>query len=318
MCFSMKKLMDRLLNSCGIFGYFLFYGLLLIFAFLPLPAIGVPLWLHFIIVPLALMFAEIYVLVSPVFWIWGFVSTIQGEQDAFAVIYYICFAVYAILFIPGIIDVIRDFSTTGVFHRVHKESDKNKEESTVSESACEEQNPFDIEIDVEDNTPKTEPKKSNYHATTKGKPYLYGRVFGKGPNAEYTNKLRKTNSFLIVLCFILAISSVALSFSLSNHMENESHLETLLKNEIQANKNLRDKQEDENSLSAKLYSTKSKLAVAEEKSDFLDEHIAFVVYGDERYYHKYDCTAFQNCNTYWAYNIEQAEDNGYRPCPDCH
>lgn len=136
------------------------------------------------------------------------------------------------------------------------------------------------------------------------KPYLYGRVFGKGPTADYTNKLRKTKDFLIILCVILLASVIALSFSLSKHLENEGLLETLLDNEIQTNKELRDKQ------SANLS--------AEEKADFLDENIAFCVDDDYVYYHTYDCDDFKNCDRYIAYNVYQAEAKDYAPCPKCH
>ena len=53
--------------------------------------------------------------------------------------------------------------------------------------------------------------------------------------------------------------------------------------------------------------------------DFLIDNIAFVC--DDyysAYYHKYTCSAFQTCESYWAYNIEAARGDGYRPCPDCY
>lgn len=53
--------------------------------------------------------------------------------------------------------------------------------------------------------------------------------------------------------------------------------------------------------------------------DFLIDNIAFVC--DDyysAYYHKYTCSTFQTCESYWAYNIEAARGDGYRPCPDCY
>ena len=54
------------------------------------------------------------------------------------------------------------------------------------------------------------------------------------------------------------------------------------------------------------------------KADFLDNYIAFVVSDDAYAYHTYDCHFFQNCDSYWAYNIEAAQSRGYSPCKVCH
>lgn len=56
----------------------------------------------------------------------------------------------------------------------------------------------------------------------------------------------------------------------------------------------------------------------QQKSDFLDEHIAIVVsYEDDAKYHKYGCKYIQN-KDFWAYNTEAAEDRGFEPCKVCH
>lgn len=54
------------------------------------------------------------------------------------------------------------------------------------------------------------------------------------------------------------------------------------------------------------------------KVSFLDDKIALVVSDSESTYHTYDCFIFKNCTSYMAYNIEQAEFLGYRPCEICH
>lgn len=56
----------------------------------------------------------------------------------------------------------------------------------------------------------------------------------------------------------------------------------------------------------------------EEKAAFLDANIVFVVSGDGYTYHTYDCHFFQNCESYLAYNPENAEAKGYTPCKVCH
>ena len=49
----------------------------------------------------------------------------------------------------------------------------------------------------------------------------------------------------------------------------------------------------------------------QEKSDFLDENIVFVVDGDDVYYHSYDSTAFQTATSYYAMNTNLAIYYGY-------
>lgn len=50
---------------------------------------------------------------------------------------------------------------------------------------------------------------------------------------------------------------------------------------------------------------------------FYDEHIVFVADNGTNLYHKYDCSIFQNSESFWAYNTEAAEYEGYRPCSNC-
>lgn len=54
----------------------------------------------------------------------------------------------------------------------------------------------------------------------------------------------------------------------------------------------------------------------EEKLNFFDEHVVFVIDGS-RYYHTYNCKEWHG-SSFWAYNIENAEYKGYSPCPYCH
>ena len=54
-----------------------------------------------------------------------------------------------------------------------------------------------------------------------------------------------------------------------------------------------------------------------DKVEFIDEHIVFVEDDGTDFYHKYECYKFVG-NYFWAYNIELAEYNGYKPCPLCH
>ena len=54
-----------------------------------------------------------------------------------------------------------------------------------------------------------------------------------------------------------------------------------------------------------------------EKLEFYDECIVFVEDDGTDLYHIYECDRFKG-DYFWAYNIEQAEYRGYKPCPICH
>lgn len=53
-----------------------------------------------------------------------------------------------------------------------------------------------------------------------------------------------------------------------------------------------------------------------DKLDFFDEYIALVEDDSTNWYHKYDCFRFKG-EDFWAFNIDQAKDLGYEPCPFC-
>ena len=52
------------------------------------------------------------------------------------------------------------------------------------------------------------------------------------------------------------------------------------------------------------------------KANFLDEYIVMVEDDNTDLYHKYECYRFKG-RDFWAYNIDQAENLGYEPCPNC-
>ena len=38
---------------------------------------------------------------------------------------------------------------------------------------------------------------------------------------------------------------------------------------------------------------------------------------DEKYYHHYSCKRFHDNKSFWIYTIDEVEDYGLRPCPEC-
>ncbi|MBE6729675.1 MAG: hypothetical protein E7568_05535 [Ruminococcaceae bacterium] len=93
-------LKDKLFNALGSFGIIIYYIFNLFILALPFIMIDVNFILTIIFVAVE-MFIPV---TSIVFWIWGLVCAIIGEQDVIAIIYYIAFA---ILWVPYFISVIK-------------------------------------------------------------------------------------------------------------------------------------------------------------------------------------------------------------------
>ena len=53
------------------------------------------------------------------------------------------------------------------------------------------------------------------------------------------------------------------------------------------------------------------------KSDFVDEHVAFIENDGTGYYHVYSCSHFKK-ESYWAFSVNLAISRGYTACPYCH
>lgn len=97
---------EKLFNTFGIFGGILWFLILGFIFFMPLAMIGASFWLN------ALLFTIMYFApsTSVIFWVWGLVCAIKGQQDMWAIIYYVLFAVMFIpYFISVVINLIRAF-----------------------------------------------------------------------------------------------------------------------------------------------------------------------------------------------------------------
>lgn len=56
--------------------------------------------------------------------------------------------------------------------------------------------------------------------------------------------------------------------------------------------------------------------ILQQKSDFFDDHVAFVENDGTGYYHRYSCSHFKK-EGYWAFSINLAISRGYTACPYC-
>lgn len=55
----------------------------------------------------------------------------------------------------------------------------------------------------------------------------------------------------------------------------------------------------------------------QDQVELMDKYVVLVFDDGSDYYHTYECYKKYD-GSFWAYNINAAENKGYTPCPDCH
>ena len=83
---------EKLIFKFGKFGLVIFYLLLLSIYLMPFVMIDLSIWIE----ALLLIVYRFFPITELFFWIWGLICTIMGQQDIFAIIYYILFTVLAL------------------------------------------------------------------------------------------------------------------------------------------------------------------------------------------------------------------------------
>lgn len=124
----------------------------------------------------------------------------------------------------------------------------------------------------------------------------------------------RLSTILLTLTLILSLAGNYLLYAKNIELEIEvtnleqTHKDLELEKSNLAN-TVRNLKKDKASLQVQIYEYSS-------KTDFYDKYIVFVVEGDKKYYHHYDCDKFQSCDSFRAYNINAVEDK-YKPCSLC-
>ena len=95
----MNSIKEKMIGTLGAFGFILYYIISILVCILPFVMID----LNFILTFVLIVINYLFPLSSIIFWIWGLVGAINGPQDIFAIIYYICFA---ILWLPFFISIL--------------------------------------------------------------------------------------------------------------------------------------------------------------------------------------------------------------------
>ena len=172
--------------------------------------------------------------------------------------------------------------------------------------------------------------------------YTYCRVCGEiidpvskkcsGCGKQYFKGVSLKTSVIIMLCIILAASFAGnIVLGIDDTRAREELVEE--KNDNEELKSDVKKLKEENKTQKRAYQeletthnalveenrqTQETLNATSAELDFYDRCIVLVADNGSKKYHKYDCYIFQNCDSFWAYNTEAAEANGYTACPQCH
>lgn len=90
---------EKLIDKLGTLGVILYFVFTLAVAVMPFVMIDA----SFLVTLILIFIAQAFPITSVVFWIWGLICAINGTQDAWAVAYYVLFAVMFLPFIGSII-----------------------------------------------------------------------------------------------------------------------------------------------------------------------------------------------------------------------
>lgn len=98
---------DKLVNALGWFGYIIYFLIVSILAFIPLSILQFSFWINILIIPVILFIPFWGDIAEFLLWAISFPKAISGEQDVWAIIYYIGLVVYAITsLLPTVINWI--------------------------------------------------------------------------------------------------------------------------------------------------------------------------------------------------------------------
>ncbi len=96
---------EKLVSAFGTFGFILYYIITVVISVLPIVMIGInSFWFFIIAFTLLLIFPFP---IEQILWVWGFIGAIQGEQDFWAILFYVVFGIQAIRFILALISTFK-------------------------------------------------------------------------------------------------------------------------------------------------------------------------------------------------------------------
>lgn len=91
----MKRIKDWVFTTFGTIGVVLFYLVSILFQIAPLIMLDFHFLIDFVLIIAMICIPFLNIIVNLIVWIWALIVTIGGEQDAWAIAYYIIFAINA-------------------------------------------------------------------------------------------------------------------------------------------------------------------------------------------------------------------------------
>lgn len=131
----------------------------------------------------------------------------------------------------------------------------------------------------------------------------------EGHIRKTTNSIFWFNILLVVLCVLIIVSLFIFISSNRNQTNAQSSMDVLKIENAELKKEIASLQQANNALNENLQYYEGIIA-------FFDEFVVFVEDDGTNWYHKYECNRFV-ASSFWAYNVDAAEDEGFSACPYC-
>lgn len=87
---------SKLSEKLGVVGYWLAFLIGIVYVIAPTVILDFPFWLTFVCILIVQTVPFIGALLNAGLYIWAFTVCLSGPQDIFAVIFYVCFALFAL------------------------------------------------------------------------------------------------------------------------------------------------------------------------------------------------------------------------------
>lgn len=89
-------LKEKLISALGCFGIVVYYLISLTFSIAPLIILDFPFIVNLILIGIVMFLPYIGGIANAILWVLALVAAIMGPQDAFAIVYYVMFAINAV------------------------------------------------------------------------------------------------------------------------------------------------------------------------------------------------------------------------------
>lgn len=129
---------------------------------------------------------------------------------------------------------------------------------------------------------------------------------------ENTNKKRIIPDSIAIFIIILFIVLLSITFLLILYIKDNNDLKKQVLDDSSKISMLQDTVNNLNSISKNFKDNKDN-----QQCSFMDTYIALCPIDGKGLYHKYNCPYYDSSKSFYIFNINQAENEGFSPCPYC-